>query len=382
MDAKKVFLAAWLKLAFWSTAIALVIALVIITIGVIYHFFLTSLLIAFAMIILPAIVIVIVRWLKRVVVQAKHELVYEWCGEVLEPIKPSIVYPFDYFNFLSDGTLVPMNHQTLFILSGERSGLSQKDIDQFIYGSDTNVEPADGDYVRLKYGVEIECQDSIKLIYEKTDAYSFIAGLVEMKVIIFIKTLSNEGVNDGFAEPDWGTNLITDLAPQILSEVGVKLLKFFPIDVMNTLETEKSRSEVGMERRKGQVLKEKLENIVNYEKPISAEKDTMRTKTLTSIKTEAGVNGLVALKFINEQKKLETIATASQKGNITYMDDSGHGKLNDSFTTGWGFNAFNNGPKSLSSKKDVDIEQDDDNNNQIPKKIITINKRISRNVKN
>jgi hypothetical protein len=259
-------------------------------------------------------------------------------------------------------------------LSGARDGLDPADIEKYAYGSLTNVEPGTGDFIRLKYGLEIQCVDSHRLVYERTDPFGFIAGLTEKEVIIFVKGLSGERINDEFINFDWQTNLIDKLQSLVELETGVRIIRFIPIDIMNTPETEEARRAEEMEKRQKAVLEAKLVNM-EVNKKISAKQDDMVINTINSVKDTAGVNGIVALKFMTERQKLATIETAAGKSNFTYMDSSGSGKLTDASAMGWGFNSHNKSQPQLqpqSPKSDVAIPDDE---NQGNKKKITVNKK-------
>jgi hypothetical protein len=370
MDAKKVFWKAWVSLIAWSTVLALVIALALVITGIIYEFFWLSVFLAVVIIFLPLASIVIIRWQKRVEVPANWEYLYEWSGQKMAPLEPGLYYPFPYFGFLSEESRVLMNKQIIYIMSGSRDGLDSADVEKFVYGSLTDVEPGTGDFIRLKYGVEIQCTDSKKLVYERTDPFGFIAGLAEKEVVKFIKGLSGEDVNDCFVKRNWNKTVINKLQLLIEQETGVKIIRFIPIDVMNTPETEAARRAEEMKKREKAVLEAELKNMEVKEK-ISAKADGMVTHTINSVKTTAGVNGLVALKFITEKQKLSTIENASKNGQFTYMDSSGSGKLTDASAMGWGFHAHNSNAQPP-VKNDVATPDDE---NQGGKKKVTVNKK-------
>lgn len=368
MSGKEKFLKFWLLLG----AAAYVITLIIIAFTCLVAYssmvkinlpFLISLVIIMPFI--AVIIVVIIRWSNRLEVPAEWNFIFEWNGVVLPPLTPGLYYPFPYFKFLSDGTEVPMNKQMLHILSGVREGLPTEVVEKYVYGSSTNVEPNTGDFLRLMYMAEIKCVNPVKLVYEKADPYGYIVGLLEREVVIFIKKprVANETVNDKFIKNNWyETFFIAKLIvtqtvnasvyDTILAETGIELIKFIPIDVINTPETEESRRDVEMEMRKGEVLKKLLIN-TTIKKKISAVNDSMRDNSVKTILTNAGVTGEVALNYLNEQKKLDTIQVVGTKGNITYMDNSGKGKLTNARVMGWGLTANN-------------IQNNNQNNNQTP----------------
>lgn len=370
MDAKEVFLKAWISLVLGLLALALVIAIAVMVLGGIYGFFWWAVPVALVIFFSPLVIITIIRWQKRVEVPANWEYLYEWSGQPMTPLKPGLYYPFPYFGFLSEDSRVLMNKQIIYIMSGSRDGLDSADVEKFAYGSLTDVEPGTGDFIRLKYGLEIQCIDSKKLVYERTDPFGFIAGLTEKEVVLFVKGLSGEDINDQFINNDWDANLIAKLQTLIETESGVKILRFIPIDVMNTPETEAARRAEEMKKREKAVLEAELKNMEVKEK-ISAKADGMVTHTIDSVKNTAGVNGLVALKFITEKQKLSTIENASKNGQFTYMDSSGSGKLTDASAMGWGFHAHNSNAQPP-VKNDVTTPDDE---NQGGRRKITVNKK-------
>lgn len=372
-NAEEVFLSAWLKWLFLSIAVAFIVAVVVTIVGAVMDFLLIAVLASILIFIIPLTTLIILRWKNRVEVPANWEYLYEWSGEKLLPLIPGLYFPFPYFGFLSDVSKVLMNQQMIYILSGVRDGLSPDDIKKYKYGSQTNVEPGTGDFLRLKYGAEIQCVDSTKLVYVKNNPFSFIAGLLELEVVKFIKTLNSEKVNDRFVKCKWDKRLAV-ITASMESEIGVKIIRFVPIDVMNTPQSEQSRREVELKKRERESLKEELLNM-EVKKKISVEADEMRSNAIKTIKSDAGVNGVVALKFISEQQKLTTIETASKKGNITYMDSSGSGKLSDSFAMGWGLNAHNSNVNSSPKGSGSADPDDDDDDDQGTKKSVIVKKK-------
>jgi len=81
---------------------------------------------------------------------------------------------------------------------------------------------------------------------------------------------------------------------------------------------------------------------MEIKKSISRETDEIRTEKIVAIRNAAGVNGVVALNFINNDKKLDVILESSKKGNITYVDDS-KGSLTQASAMSFAINAANTG---------------------------------------
>lgn len=378
MNAKKVFRKAWLWLGIVSW---LSVILVIATACLFFEWNLALT----ALSTLVPILIWYLRWNNRLEVPIGWEFVYQWNGQRIEPLKPGLYYPFYYFDMLSSCSEVLMKSQKLNILTGVRTGLSPELVETYNYGSPTNIEPKTGDYVRLMYAAEVKCHNSQKMAYEKTDPFGFIVGLLEQEVIIYIKTLDNEGINDyfvgGIPSAEWILRVTTKLAPIILNEVGMELLRFIPIDVLNTPETEASRRKVEEKKREKEVLKAELSNMTE-KKLIGIEADSIATHAISAkieaIKTKAGVNGVVALKYLAHLDTTQGVVQASQKGNITYMSDAGNSKLTDSFALGWGLNAHQKNDQVVPvNSADKDDEEADENNNgpKKPKQKVVVNKK-------
>lgn len=299
------------------------------------------------------------RWQARVEVSAEWELVYEWSGKRIKPFKPGLYYPFPYLGFLNDGILVPTNSQILNILTGSRDeGIKEQldDYEDYEYGSHTNFDPATGDVLKLVYKIEIECEDSLKLVYAKNDPYRYIAGMVEIKIIRYLKSrkLSDEQINDEFSTIDW-MNELRAIIDTIKDDVGVEIKAFIPVDVINTPETEESRQGIMIEKRRREFLKEELKNNKVQQK-ISQIDDFKRVHTITSIIDEAGVHGNKALDYLATEKKLKAVVEAAKEGDMTFMDNSANGNLSGVYSMGWGFNAANKAADKKTQKEKKDDE--------------------------
>lgn len=350
MDAKKVFFWAW----FWlDLSVTIIMAIALIVVYSIWGYWL-----AITSLLLPTLVIVALRFVNRLSVAAERNWVFEWNGEKMEPLKPGLYYPFRLFGFLNEGEEVPMNRQMLYVLTGVRDGLSLEIINQYYYGTPSNVEPNEGDYLRLMYKIEFECFDPVKLIYAVDDPYAYLVGVLELEVNKYAKGLHSEKVLDGFAEKDWTTDLLskTTITDAFLI-VGVNLISFIPVDVLVTLEVEEIRRKVQIEEKRADVIKAELKNSVIIEKgdkqilnarlanmnireDISKKQDKIMVNSLNSIKTDVGVNSVMALKFVTQQKTLQTIAESSKNGAITYIDGSGgDGTVAQAAKIGWGIKA-------------------------------------------
>lgn len=294
---------------------------------------------------------------NRVAVPHTYEYVYEWIGKPLKPFKPGWHYPFPYFTFLSGPAKVPMNDQTLHILTGSREGLDDEIVNLHVYGSSSNIEPNNGDYVRLLYKVVLRCVDSIALVYNHTDPYAYVAGLVEFEVVKYVKGYDSEEVNDQFVKRDWGY-VVNDLNIILPDAVGLELLSFIPMDVLNTPETEEQRRKLNEAKTNTQLLEEEEEQMDKKIK-IGKKKDSILRNSIESIKQESGVDGGTALSFLRTERTLETVVEASKHGNFTYMDASGSGKLSEYSALGWGINSH--APKTKQSSKNSDEEEGEEN---------------------
>lgn len=314
----------------------------------------------FLLLILLPLIFVYLVWQNKVEVPPKYNFVYEWRGEILDPLEPGWHYVFPYFGMLNEGEEIPMNSQMLYVLSGVRDGLSPKIINQYTFGTASNLEAETGDFVRMMYKLELKCEDPIKLVYEKDDPYGYIASVVEQKVNIYVHGKNVEQINDNFVKEDWNADVnlgIVDVRALILNEIGIDIVSFIPVDVINTPEVEESRRAIEIEIRKKELNNAKIDNDVQLEKgkgrvltatlsnmskkkSISEKADEIRVNSINAIKTRVGVNSVVALKFATNEKKLDVILEASKAGNITYVDDS-NGGVSQATAMGFALRATN-----------------------------------------
>jgi len=298
------------------------------------------------------------RLTNRLEVSPELNVIGEWQKRKMEPFKPGWHFPFRYFGFFEEIAEVPMNKQTLFILSGQRDGIEQAVVDQYVYGTASNMEPGTGDFIRLLYRVEIKCIDSLAATYNVDDPYEYIAGVIELNVGLYVHKSDGEEIIDKFTKETLDSIININIQEQILTDTGIKLISFIPVDVINTPEVEAIRRELDHEERQTAINKAKIKNAVQIkegdgellkvtlankaiEEDISKKDDQIRTNEIKSIKDATGVSGDEALKFIIKDKTLETIAAASQTGNITYIDDSNNGNLNPAAAMGFAINATN-----------------------------------------
>lgn len=292
---------------------------------------------------------------SRLAVQPEWNLIAEWKKQKMEPFTPGWHYPFRYFGFFEEIADVPMNKQSLCILSGVRDGFEETILDEYVYGTASNMEPGTGDFLRLLYKVEIKCFDSILTTYNVEDPYEYIASLVELCVGRYVHKNSSEKIIDKFSKQKLSIIPISILE-QIKTDTGIEIISFIPVDVVNTPETEVFRrtldqktrqkdinaidlkNRVQLEKGEGEVLQVKLAN-ADIENQIRANK-------LKSIMEKTSVSGEEALKIVMKDKTLETIAKASESGSIVYIDESnGNNSLNQGASLGFAINATNNQKK-------------------------------------
>lgn len=337
MDAKKVFFWAWFWLDVLITLV-MAIALIVICYNVGYWVSLFSLF-------LPSLVVGKLYWDSGISIPTGIERIYEWRGKAMEPLVPGWYHPFKYFGFLKpDEVDVPMNIQTLYILTGTRDGLSSDDFELFYYGTQSDIEPGTGAALRLKYKVDFECVDSIKLRYKHNDPYTYIAGLVESKVNIYVHGLKSEEIIDNFTKTDWHKTLVSDVETesQLINHLGVRLISFIPIDVILSVKAEEWRQLEDAEERKGKIMKIAINNEVMAEvekkrilnaqlvnskkvKELAVINNKIEVDFINDIKNEVGVNSVMALKYAMHKNTLKTVTEASKNSEFAYIDGSGSG---------------------------------------------------------
>jgi hypothetical protein len=287
----------------------------------------------------------------------------EWCGKKMKPFTNGYHYPFRKFGFFNVVAEVPMNKQTLYILSGVRDNLSQELIKQYVYGTASNMEPGTGDFVRLLYRVEVKCIDPLALVYNVNNPYDYVAGIIEQKVSLYVHHNKSEDIIDHFAEQTLDSIFAVsssnpdDIRNQVLADTGLKLISFIPIDVINTPEVEALREQLDKEQRQIEIIKAQVENEAKREEgkkkvltaklanmsvqeAIGQKNNDILVNKIKAITDSTGVGGEEALGFIAKEKTLETLEKSSETGSITYIDDSGSkGNLNQAAALGFAISA-------------------------------------------
>ena len=303
------------------------------------------------------------RWRSKLIVLPEWVVIAEWCGKKMEPFANGYHYPFRKFGFFNVVAEVPMNKQTLYILSGVRDNLAPELINQYTYGTASNIEPDTGDYLRLLYRVEVKCVNPLALVYNINNPYDYVAGIIEHKVSLYVHRKKSEDIIDHFSEQTLSSIFSAsatdpvDVRNQILSDTGLELLTFIPIDVINTPEVEAIREKLDTEQRQSAIIKAQTKNETLREqgkkKVLNAQLSNMSVKEaigqksndilvneLKAITNNTGVSGDEALKFIAKEKTLETIKDSSATGNVTYIDESGSkGNLKQAAALGFAINA-------------------------------------------
>lgn len=285
-------------------------------------------------------------WKAKLVVLPEWTVVAEWCGKKMEPFASGYHYPFRKFGFFNVVAEVPVNKQTLYILSGVRDNLAPEVVEQYVYGTASNMEPGTGDFLRLLYRVEVKCVDPLALVYNVNNPYDYVAGIIEQKVSLYVHREKSENIIDKFSEQTLASifsassSIADDVLDQILTDTGLKLISFIPVDVINTPEVEELREQLDKEQRQTAIIEAQLKNEVQREqgkkKILSAQLENMSVQEnigkktndilvneIKAIKDQAGVGGDEALRFIAREKTLATIENSSKTGNVTYIDDSG-----------------------------------------------------------
>lgn len=357
---KNVFALAWL--VFFS----------VITFIVLLSFFVISIFVdlpnwSFGLLALLPFIYTYLVWNSRVEVPPKMEYIYEWLGKRMSPFKNGITYIFPYFNLLKGIARVPMNNQTLYILIGRREGLDKAIIEKYFYGDSSDIEPENGDAIRVLCALQIRCVDSLKLVYEVENPYQYIVDLVQVRVGAYMKKLKlgeTEKLSDYFLAKDWDeeifdeTPLFGSLKEKIFDTVGVELIHFVPVDLIFSPEVEEIRRKTGVERQRKEFLKEQLSNM-KEEEDIAKRRDDINSNSIKKIMDTANVSGPEALGFLMKEKTLKTVESASKNGSMTYLDSANEGNFSNGVGFGWGFNATNK--KAETKDKEEKVENNKKN---------------------
>lgn len=290
-------------------------------------------------------------WKNRVSVPANYEYLYTWRGEKLEPFTSGDVYVFPYFGFLEGKGRAPMNIQVLRIFSGVREGKLAERVKEYIYGMNSDIEPETGDAMKAMYEVEIQCIDSTKLIHIlKDDPYKYIAKRVEHLVVAYMKKPikeASEGLSDHFSSKKWDKDILDDdsvsisLREEIKNFIGVNIIHFNPIDLVFSEKFMASKADVALEEHRGLLLEKQSKNM-KLEAEIAEKRNAITASEIETLIEKTGASGSEVLNHIAREKTLDAVAKASKSGNITYIDGSGNGSVQNGIGFGWGISATNN----------------------------------------
>lgn len=316
-------------------------------------------LLVFFLLIFPGLI-----WFNRLEVSPEWELIAEWGKERMEPFKNGYHFPFRYFGYFEEIAEVPMNQQTLHILSSKRDRVEKEVAEIYVYGKASDIKPGTGASLGLSYEVEFKCLDSSALVYYGTgDPYEYVVSVIEHHVKLYAKSLVSEVIIDHFPDQDLDLLVPAKVQSRILALTGIELISFIPGSVFISKESEADRSILEKEKREFELNRAKIKNQKQLEngkngvlkaefsnmeviKNISKEKDQVLANKVKSIMTEAGVSGEEALKIVMKEKTLETVGAASKNGSIVYIDESsnGNGNLNQGAALGFAINATQKKP--------------------------------------
>ena len=268
--------------------------------------------------------------------------------------------------------MVPMNRQTLRVLSGERKGCPEDIVKKYLYGADSNIEPASGDEFKALYHVETQCTDSKKFAYAYDDTYSYVVSLIESRVRNFLGSKTGEDVSDNFSSYPWKTEVLdsiydgSSLSAYIEENMGLRIIEIISIDIILTPEVEELRRKLDEASRKKEIYEAEAD-AAESRKKLQAKNDEITKNTISVIKNTAGVNGNKALEFMLGNKKLETMEVVSKNGANTFIDGAGGGSFAGGTGFGWGFNSQNKS-KPSSDEKPKDEKKDEKKFEVKPKK--------------
>ncbi|MGI5827286.1 MAG: hypothetical protein ACOX6C_02490 [Patescibacteria group bacterium] len=268
---------------------------------------------------LTPIVLLLLIWSQRLKVLPRWEYVWEWFGQVGEPLTPGWYFIPRFFGLFRLVARVPMYDQFLNIISGERKGINQDLIDSHPYGTNSDIEPKSGAVVKIIYSLRIRCEDSVAAVYKMEDPFSYLAFSIEKSVVRFAKTKDSESLSDEFNSHDWQTE-IDDLAGNLFAKTGFRVLELIPHDIANTVEVQNLRNKVGEKQVERELLGVELKN-KEFEVQIAEKDNEIKLSRLAVMNKSLNDSRLVAAVWQSEVKA-EAIKVASKGGNLILMDAS------------------------------------------------------------
>lgn len=311
-------------------------------------------------------------WSNRLVVPENWNYIFEWNGEALDPLEPGLYFPFPWFGFLKAKGMVPMNRQTLRVLSGERKGCPEDIVKKYPYGADSNIEPASGDEFKALYHLETQVVCPKIFAYAYDDTYSYVVGLIESRVRNFLGSKTGEDVSDNFSSYPWKIEVLdsvyggNSLSYYIEENFGLKIIEILSIDIILTPEVEELRRKLDESSRKKEIYEVEVLAAEARQK-LQAKNDEITKNTISVIKNTAGVHGNKVLDHIVANEKLKTIEAVSKNGNNVFIDGSSSGGFGNGVAFSWGFDSRNKPTKSNDEKPSKD-EKDEKLEVKKPKK--------------
>ena len=306
---------------FWQVWIALAFVLTVVMALIIWGLQALDIVKGWGLISLTPLVLLLLIWSQRLKVLPRWQYVWEWLGKVGEPLTPGWYFIPRFFGLFRLVARVPMYDQFLNIISGERTGINQDLIDSHPYGTNSDIEPKSGAVVKLIYSLRIRCEDSVAAVYKMEDPFSYLAFSVEKNVVRFAKTKDSESLGDEFnsKEHDWQTE-IDDLAGNLFTKTGFRVLELIPHDIANTAEVQNLRNKVGEKQVEGELLGVELKN-KEFEIQI-AEKDNEIKLSRLAVINEALKDSRLAAEVWKSEVRAEAIKVASKGNNLILMDSS------------------------------------------------------------
>lgn len=303
---------------FWLVWIVLALVLAVIMVFTAWALLVLNVKV-WGLVFLGPLILLILIWYQRVKVLPRWQYVWEWLGQVGEPLTPGWYFIPRFFGLFRLVARVPMYDQFLNIISGERSGISQDLIKTHPYGTNSDIEPKSGAVVKIIYSLRIRCEDAVAAVYKMEDPFSYLALSVEKKVVEFAKTKDSESLSDEFNSHNWQAE-IDALAPKLLSRTGFSVLELIPHDIANTVEVQNLRNKVGEKQVEKELLRVELSN-KEFEVQIAEKDNAIKLSRLSVMNKALNDYRLVAAVWQSEVKA-EAIKAAAKGGNLILMDAS------------------------------------------------------------
>jgi hypothetical protein len=293
---------------------------------------------------------------NNVIVKAGRELLITYKGEKCVPLKPGRYLIFPFFGLIDFVVFMDTREQPLCLLLGDETGLDSEIISKYDFGSRSNVDPAKGSDLRLLIRITLQSFDSLLIYYSHVNTLEQLASLAEdfVRAEMRKKENTSQDAIDRNIE-DIGVGLLTYLST-VCIRYGYSVVEAKIVDVIYSRKTIEAKESFEVTEIEGSILDKQLENEEKRSK-IAIEKARGEQAALNELVVAGKVSMEKAMDYRLRQLTLETVATASKNGSITYIDQGGSNrqsqKMNEAAVLGAGlsFGISNNKNKNSNNEK-------------------------------